>query len=67
VRAVTAHGTAVRAVAAVTTVHTVAAAGGRAAIGAMGRDPCAATRPDVTGPGRISTGPTKIAIQFKNS
>ncbi len=36
-RAVTAHGTAVRAVANVTTVHTVAAAGGRAAIGAMGR------------------------------
>jgi hypothetical protein len=30
-------------------VHTVAAAGGRAAIGATGRDPCAATRPDVTG------------------
>jgi hypothetical protein len=60
VRAVTAHGTAVRAVAAVTAVHTVAAAGGRAAIGATGRDPCAATRPDVTGPGRISTGRSHV-------
>jgi hypothetical protein len=60
VRAVTAHGTAVRAVAAVTAVHTVAAAGDRSAIGATGRDPCAATRPHVTGPGRISTGRSHV-------